>query len=224
LNLRNHNNTFQEIIIKKGTFDLKTSEITNKKRFFIPQNNEYNLLFNNDKPIIDIALEWTSPQKESTTIVSFPYTHKNVFGLRSFGGLLKASKSIISLKNSKELSFFFDEERKKIYVKLFNRKNHNKITIYASDYQEGKFPYKVTRNKKKEKLIVTYKIEKKAFTSLFIKDINGKTIKSLVNGSQKRKSVEASIDIDQLNLKNELRFYELTIDGKLYRAPLFIAQ
>ena len=132
------------------------------------------------------------------------------------------SKSV--LKNSNELSFFFDKVQKRVFVKLFNRRNHTKIIIYASNYKDGKFPYRITHNKKKGKLTIAYEIKKGASTSLIIKDINGKIIKSLVSGPQKKKSIEKSIDIDQFNLKNELRFFELTLNGKVYREPLYIMQ
>ncbi|NAS32870.1 hypothetical protein GTQ40_17965 [Flavobacteriaceae bacterium R38] len=218
--LENHPNNFKSFSLKKRALDINVIDTTNKKDFFIPQNDEYALSFESDgDSFFDIGIEWTS-KLQSTTVISFPYPYDKVFGLRPFGGLILPSESIQALKNANEISFFIDRSRKEVFVKLFNRQNHDKIIIYADVHQNNdETPY--TINKKKKTIAFAYPLQKGTFTTLKVKDINGNTIKTLVEGVQRKKSVEASFNIDQLNLKRELRFFELTIGDKIYRGPLY---
>lgn len=220
--LEKHENAFKNTQVRRGNLNLSSSEINNKKIFLTPVNEQYELFFESNKnPIYDICLEWKSKQ-DSWIITSFPYAYEKVFGLRSFGGLIKPVESLEQLRSSKQISYIIDKENKKIYVKLFNRQHNNKIIFYAVKYSDNEVPFRFAQSKKKRELTLAYEIPKNTETSVRIKDINGNIIKTLFDGKQRRKFVEIVIDVDQYNLENELRFYELTINDKVYRGPIYV--
>ena len=219
--VEHHNENFDQLSIKKGNYDIVVNEAVNQKSFLVSDKKHYEIDFKDRTKFSDISLEWNADNR-SWIIVSFPYAYDKVFAFRPFGGLIESVESLEDLQKQENLSFYKDSEKNEIHVKLFNGQRQNAIIFYASILdQSPSAPFFIRQNKRKNTLNFAASIEKGTDVILQVKDINGNILKTFFNGLQKKKVIEATLKIDELNLQNELRFIELKIGNQQYRTPLY---
>ncbi|MEM6895134.1 MAG: G8 domain-containing protein [Bacteroidota bacterium] len=225
-----HNGTFEGIsVLNENGKRLEQSDNHNRYTFEVVSDELYELDFGEKTiPFYDFGFEWEASSQKSI-LLKMPYPHKNPVSMRSFGNQLYAVGSLAEVKKSNISTFFWDDEKQVVYLKMVAQNNFEEMVIYASEVlteiqlSGNKVPLAIRTDATQNTLSFAYTIPaENSYSKLEVLDYYGNVVEKVFEGHLGPNLNTFKIDLDDYDFKNNVYRYALTVNETVHRGPLHV--